>query len=192
MSGKSIDGHSLGELVRRANRGETAAKESLCLHLEPTLRRYVDLHMGKAARRWAESADVAQQVLMETMNALEDVRDVDADDELAKRLYQRAKWRILDLVRNHRRDTGESGIPPAEPAPPTSGTVTRADERRLLLELVAGLPPHYRAVVEACALDGLSYAAAAHRLGLRLDTVRKRYERVRRMLQSKVEERRRE
>ena len=66
------------------------------------------------------------------------------------------------------------------------GSVTREDTVRWVHDLVEHLPEKYAQVVRLCALEELTFVEAGQRLGLAADTVRKRYERAREVLERKL------
>ena len=55
---------------------------------------------------------------------------------------------------------------------------------------MAHLPDKYAEVVRLCALDEMTFVEAGQVLGLGADTVRKRYERAREVLERKLSDRR--
>jgi len=186
----------LEQWVEMARRGDTEALDALGAHVRPILARYVDRKMGVRARRWCDPEDVVQRALAEVLPRVGELPGPFPADELLRRLYRVAEWRLLDAVRSHRREAGESASPevardPAESAP-SRGEVTRADDRRWLARIVDGLPPKYSEVVRRVALEGLDYGTVAEQLGLRHDAVRRRYERAVERLIDKAASRRRD
>jgi len=184
--GPRADGPSLETVLREAHAGGPERREALCRVLRPPLLAHLRAQMGSGPRRWIDPEDLAQGVLVEFLRDLERMDETPSADEVLRRLQQKARWRVRDVVRNHRRDRGESALPAGGVAPPSpspsTGPVTLGDERRWLRELVARLPEHYASVVRLCGLEGRSYADAGETLGLAPDTVRKRYERARQRL----------
>ena len=140
--------------------------------------------------RWAQPEDVVQQVLSEVFGRLERLPDGADEGTLLRFLFRTAWLRSRDALRPHRGELGESAIAShlRERAAEhwTDGAVTREDERRWLHELVVRLPVRYAEVVRLCALDGMSYVAAAEELGLEADAVRKRYEKARSILRNRM------
>lgn len=180
--------------IRAARRGEPGALDELCRRLEPGVQAYVRSRVGLGLARWVDPADIVQGVLLEVLGSLERLPDGAGEDELRRRLLRTAQSRIRDAARRHERDAGETAMPtPPEELrrePASTGSVSRADERRWMLELVERLPPKYADVVRLCALEGLPFAEAGGRLGLSVDAVRVRYDRARRMLAQRLEARR--
>ena len=190
---EQINGSGRGpvqEWLRAGREGDPRALEHLCRHFEPELAGYVRRQMGPRARRWIEPEDIVQNVLLECLSVRALIRLPQAADEgeLLSRLLRTARSRIVDAVRGHGRDLGESVAAEGSPRAvhERSSVVTREDSRRWVRELVARLPERYGRVVQLCALEGLSYAEAGQRLGLEPDTVRKRYERARAALKSRL------
>jgi len=182
--------------ISQARAGTPEAVELLCRHFEPRLEDYVERHMGASARRWVEPADIVQGVLFEVVPRLRELPfELDAED-LARRLFRTASSRIRDAVRRHARKSGESYAPEqalhargraAHPEDGSSGSVTQADTRRWLEELVARLPERYALPVRLVGLQGQSYDEAAEVLGIERETVRKRYERARDSLRARIQ-----
>lgn len=179
-----IDVTRIERLIQAVRAGEASAANDLGRILEPYLRRLAGRRMGERARRWGESGDVVQQVLLEVVAAPGAVEESLEADELLGRLARRVEWRVADLVRRRRREVGASALDAREPSPPqpSEGVVTRDDERELVRRLVERLPEPWASTVRLCALEGLTYVAAASRLGVSEDTVRKRYSRAREIL----------
>ncbi len=159
--------------------------------LRAHLLRYVERRMDAAARRWTEPQDIVQQVLVELgERRAQGVSGpgIPLDPEpLRAWVCKRADWRLANLHRDHAHLRGETALPAAgqisQPTPSlTDGTVTRADTRHVLSELVRHLPAEYGEAVRLCALEGKSFVAAGQALGVSADTVRKRYARARSVL----------
>ena len=170
--------------IHLAREGDEKALDELCRHYRPMVTDYVSRHLGANARRWCCSEDIVQQDLMETF-VDRDWKDGDSDSVILRQLKQRAQWRILDVVRHHHRDGGESAVGESNGkinADERTGEVTMADTQRWLRGLIAKLPEKYSCVLELCALEGLSFTEASERLGIPIETVRKRYDRARRKL----------
>jgi len=180
-------------LIHRAREGHKEAIESLCESVRPRLTAFIRRRMGSRAERWTTAEDVAQGVLIEIVRQLPELPEDANEDELWKRIHRTAGFRVKDALRRHQHDIGESARPAGTELPAgrrsSIGPVTRADDRRWLEALVAHLPPKYADVVRLCALEGRTSSDAARRLGLRDDTVRKRYELARKALNRKLRDR---
>jgi len=148
--------------------------------------------MGRTARRWTDAEDIVQGVLVETVAQLPRLpEDCDAE-ELLRRVQRTASLRLTDAARRHGRLVGESVGPGAgsvDDVRPSEGSVTNADRRQWLEQLVARLPEKYAVVVRLCAFEELSCVEAAQQLGLEPDTVRKRYEHARSELERRLRNR---
>ena len=131
-----------------------------------------------------------QAVLLEMMGQLSTLPEASGLEEVRKRLYRTAGFRIKDALRNHGRRAGESVLPEAAREAvvpqPAMGLVTGRDYTEYLEALVDRLPPKYAEVVRLCAMEGMSFVEAARSLGLKDDTVRKRYEAARRALRERI------
>ena len=181
-------------LLAQARRGDPDAREALCQALEPLVVEAVRRRMGRRLKRWLDPEDIAQGVLLEVLGGLGSLTEVDPVDALLARVHRTALRRVQDAGRKNKRERGESvlfredAVLPVDPL--SAGPVTREDERRWLLDLVACLPAPYDEVVRLLAIEGLDSEAASERLGISVDLVRKRYERARRSLARRVESRR--
>lgn len=140
-------------------------------------------------RRHADPEDVVQRVLLELEERSGSTGVRLHEDELRAWLFSRVNWRLMNLARDHARSSGETALSSlaCDPAPPTDGTVTRADTRRLVRDLVRRLPAPYAEVVRRYALDGNTFAEVARSLGENEDAVRKRYKRACEVLGRKLE-----
>lgn len=183
--GSRSDGLS-AELVEAARQGDGPALNQVCAHLQRVLRDYCRSQMGHRLLRWKSPEDIASAVVAEMARQLTNSPGILTVDELMRRSFSRARWRVLDGVRSASREAGESQIGRALPElsadGPATGPVTSSDTRLWLTALIDRLPDHYASVVRACALEGFSNAEAARLLGLEADTVRKRYQRARDLL----------
>ena len=172
--------------IARARAGDREAIDALCARLRPGLEDFIGKRLDSRARRWTSPEDIAQGVLVEMVRQLTTLEPDASMDDLVRRVRRTAGFRIRDSLRSHRLDRGESTGPmeAADPAAnaPSAGPVTSADYRRWLEELVGHLPPAYGEVVRLCAFEELTFVEAAARLGLKPDTVRKRYDAARKAL----------
>jgi len=179
-------------LLERARAGEASAFDSLCGWLRPPLLRYVNSRMRSDERRWVDADDVVQLVLVELQEKLDTLPDGADEDHLRGWLFRRAVWRLTDLARQQRsRRQSETELPEAdEPAKGGSrdGTVTREDTSRLVRQLVDHLPGEYADIVRLCSLEGDTFVAAGRKLGLKEDTVRRRFERACEILEKRLGE----
>ena len=176
-------------LIRRARAGEAEAVGVLCERIRPGLTAFIQRRMSTQAGRWTTADDITQGVLIEMVRQLPSLPEAATEEDVWKRVHRTAGFRVTDALRRHRVHFGESVCPSMLGEPggntPSTGPVTRADDRRWLEALIARLPPKYADVVRLCALEGLSSDEAARELGLRNVTVRKRYETARKALNRK-------
>ena len=148
--------------------------------------------MSTAARRWVDPEDVVQQALLEVLAPLDPETAADLGDEELLRRLQRAAWtRLVDDVRRHQGEAGESmhpvGAAGVAAGHSSDGPVTRDDDRRWLRGLVDQLPAGQREVVLLVAFEGCTHREAGERLGLTEDAVRKRYAKARVELERRLE-----
>lgn len=149
---------------------------------------YTQRNLG-AIRRWVEAEDLVQQVLVEYHIFSEMSASGMPRVEQHAWLYQRLQWRMASVLRKHSRMRGETemgGLDLADGKHGTEGVVTRADTRRMVLELISALPPSYASVVRLCALEERTSEEAASELGLTVSAVRKRYGRARAALADRL------
>ena len=184
------DPAELQACIDAARGGDEQAIEQLVRRYEPRLVRYVQRNLGSVARRWVDPEDLIQRALFETMRGLDGMPADGGEDELLKRLFRTARSRIYDVARKHQSQLGESVVPEAArergSRDSKSGTVTRKDTQRWIEGVVDELPPELGEIVRLCAFEELSFVDAGERLGLKPDTVRKRYERARELLAQKL------
>lgn len=179
--------------LQRAREGHAEATAALCLHFEDGLLAYARRKMGPRARRWDEPEDLVQEALGEVLGNPADLPPKITEGELRARLYRTAETRILDQLRRHKRDRGASVIPAGiEISSNETHSVTHHDQRELVETLVNLLPPKYQGIVRMCALEELTFVEVAERLDMHPDTVRKRYDKARGVLEQKLKERRHE
>jgi len=176
---------------KAAEDGRKKQIEVLWHRFKPELRAYVNRKMGPRARRWDDPEDLVQEVLWEVLASSDRLAMVRDESHLRARLFRTAKYRILDRLRRRQRDAGVSAIPQGKGESGSENhEITRLDQDRMIRELVERLPDSHGEVVRLCALEGLSFAEVAERLGILPGTVRKRYNRARTLLETKLRERR--
>ncbi|MCP3919784.1 MAG: sigma-70 family RNA polymerase sigma factor [bacterium] len=187
------DETDLSTWIERARRGQRVALDHLCRHFEPAVRAQVGRNMGPRARRWDDSASLTNLVLAEVLRGLErpgDRRDPIDERELRRRLRYTANSRVIDHVRAHRFELGESAsllpVLDVRAADPTDRVVARRDLKHRLARSIAALPPLYVEIFRLRHQDDLSEAEIAIELGLRKDTVRKRLARGYRLLSQRL------
>ncbi len=182
--------HSTGLLqhwLDRHRAGDPAAREELIRHSQDRLRRLTRqmLRHYPGVRRWEDTSDVFQNVLLRLDRALRETTLVTPADllQLAAALIRRE---LIDLARHHfgpeggaaHHDTPGGGAPRGEP------TDAGDDPYRLALwgELhrhIAELPDEDRALFELLYYQGLTQPAAAELLAVPLRTFKRRWQQAR-------------
>jgi RNA polymerase sigma factor (sigma-70 family) len=176
MATPSLDG-----LLSRLRDGDREADELFVGKLSPWLEGVARTEMGREACRWAEPADLAQQVLVELLPEIRAPQSELTANSVRRVLRRRVQFRVLDLLRRHRLDKGWSHVPPSHEGPEV--TNSRHLDRREFLRHLDGvletLPEVDRTIVRAVALEERSYVEVSAMLGnLSADAVRKRYTRA--------------
>jgi RNA polymerase sigma-70 factor (ECF subfamily) len=177
----------LQHLLPRAVAGDEAAVDALLRHCGDRLAALARRMLGDfpRVRRWVETDDVLQNALLRLLGALRSVQPQTPRAFFALASLQ-IRRELLDLARhyygpegigaNHdsRAPAGPDGSGGHEPADARHepGSLARWAE---LHELVDGLPPEEREVVELLFYQGLSQGEAAEVLGVSLRTVQRRW-----------------
>lgn len=169
------------EVYAAARAGDRNARDELARELLPALQRYVERRAGRDVRRLVEPADLAQTALLTFLDRLATFPATLDAPTLHRYLLRIARWTIADVIKRRRLVLGESAVQRLDPESPTptTGPVTRADERVRLDRLLARLQPAYADVLRRVLLDGRPAAEVAAELGIDAATVRKRLERAR-------------
>jgi RNA polymerase sigma-70 factor (ECF subfamily) len=187
------------QCLDRIQLGDPAARDALLSHSQERLkaltRRMLKHYPG--VRRWEDTDDVFQNVLMRLDRALREipVRNVLDYLRLASTHMRRE---LIDLARHYfgpqglgrqylTPDEGNTGPHPPPPAEPEAGP---SDDPVQLAgwadwhEQIAGLPEEEREVVDLLWYHGLAQEEAAGLLGVSLSTLQRRWQRARiRMMQ---------
>lgn len=187
----------LSSVIARLGRGDSAARDELLRHagarLEHLVRR--QLRGFPRVRRWEETADVLQQVLIRLARALEQVTPRDARDfyGLSARMIRRE---LIDLKRHYYGPQGsgahhathsgggedESRAPGVvaggEPGSETHDPSALAEWTEFHARVEA-LPPDLRDVVDLVWYQGLEQEEAAGLLGVSSKTVSRRWREAR-------------
>lgn len=178
-------------MFEQARSGNPKAINTILSRLQPRLAQFVSTKMG-AERRWIESGDLVQQVLLESLRILPRLPRHAGYRELEQWLVQTAKTRLIDAWRKYNRRRGESCAPAVcRVADRTSseGPVTKEDSKQWLRGVVARLRGDYSDVVRLCGLDGLTYSEASERLDTTPEAVRKKYRRAMDLLSHELSDR---
>jgi len=176
--------------IENARRGDLEALAALYEYFRADVVSYVERKMGVRVRRWVQPESLAEDALAEILGRSEGLpADLD-ESRLRARLLRTATNRIRDHARKYQRHEGSSAVPAGKrEAAAEQNSVSHRERRNLIEELLERLPEEYRDIVRLCGLEGLSYAEAARRLGLKQDTVRKRFERASATLKKRLEAR---
>jgi RNA polymerase sigma-70 factor, ECF subfamily len=182
------------ELIARVLSGDRGSYDVL-------VARYADLvHTIVLRILWNEddADDVAQETFVRAYRALPRFR---GDSKFSSWLYRIAVNRSLThLKRRKRRFAGDDeaaraadGVPGAEPAlgrieESPDRQVLAAEERAMVREAVAKLPPRYRAVITLFYLEERSYKEVAEVLGVPVGTLKTHLHRARALLRDIMNE----
>lgn len=178
--------------VQQAKDGDREAFETLFAHLTPALYAWADMRIRPAQRGQLDPGDVVQEVFLRALRAF-DGFTLDGPSIRAW-LFRIAKNVLLEAGRAARKHgTGSSGSETRElalhgiPDSITSASMRLARDEQLasFREAVDALPEEDRALVVHCGIEGMSRSEVADRLGLGVEAVTKRWQRLR----AKLEER---
>ena len=181
------------KLIRRCKRGEEAAFAEL-------LTRYRSAIYGLCYRmtRSAEDArDLGQEVFIKVFSLLE---RYDESFPFSSWIFRIATNHCIDHLRRNRLrflsldgQTGPDGEPMEMPIPDKGprpdDVIERSEAMARLEEVVAELPPHYKAIILLRHDQELSYEEIATVLDLPLGTVKARIHRARAMVQQMLQAR---
>jgi RNA polymerase sigma-70 factor (ECF subfamily) len=181
------------KLIRRCKRGEEAAFAEL-------LTRYRSAIYGLCYRmtRSAEDArDLGQEVFIKVFSLLD---RYDESFPFSSWIFRIATNHCIDHLRRNRLrflsldgQTGPDGEPMEMPIPDKGprpdDVIERSEAMARLEEVVAELPPHYKAIILLRHDQELSYEEIATVLDLPLGTVKARIHRARAMVQQMLQAR---
>ena len=147
----------------------------------PLLDAFLRRRVGGRLNRFVSLADLRQDILLRGVRALSALDSEATVADFEALLLQHAGWAIKNAARKHNASVGESvahgaeGVPDRAPVPKSAeGTVTRADERRWVLDLLSELSDAHRSVVER-RLARKTFAEIGAELGIGEDAARKRF-----------------
>lgn len=178
--------------VKQAKDGDREAFETLFAHLTPALYSWADMRIRPAQRGQLDPGDVVQEVFLRAVRAFEGF-EVDGPSIRAW-LFRIAKNVLLEAGRAARKHgTGSSGSETRElalqgiPDSITSASMRLARDEQLAAfrEAVEALSEEDRALVVHCGMEGMSRAEVAERLGLGVEAVTKRWQRLRARLEER-------
>ena len=173
-----------GELYRAARAGEHAAQDELVRRHWAELGRFVERIVGPAIREREDPEDLRLLALETFLRRLPGFPEELSEDEARARLFQIAKWSVGNVLKKERRETPvESWSRLAmDDSLPSRGTVTRADDRRKLEELLERMKPEYAEVLRRSVLEAKSLEVVASELAISEENARKRLQRAKAQL----------
>ena len=169
-----------------ARAGDPGARAWLVERYAERLSSFVRARSGPNVHAREAPEDITQEALLTFLRRLADFPAELSQAEVEARLFQIAKWAIASVLERRRvvREASAAGAgsdyvldPPTPSA--SRGSVTRADDRRKLGELIARLAPAHAQVVRCVVLEGRSIVETAQQCGLSEASVRKRLQRAR-------------
>jgi RNA polymerase sigma-70 factor (ECF subfamily) len=160
------DAETTVQLLGRIRAGDQGAVESLYQRLAAPLRRWAHGRLPQWARDVADTGDLVQDVLLQTLKRLETF-DPRTEDALQAYLRQAVMNRIRNEIRRASRhpapDTLDSGAPDAGLSPLEE--LIGRQEVAAYDEALAALEPHEREAIVGRVELGLSYAELADAMG---------------------------
>jgi RNA polymerase sigma-70 factor (ECF subfamily) len=171
---------SLSQLLPGLQRGDPAARNAVLACCQDRLKKLTRrmLRDYPGVRRWEDTSDVFQMVLLRLDKALRELRFKTPDDFLKLAAWH-IRCQLLDVTRRP---------PPLEPVPePPEPTDTTNNPTRLAVwrevhEYIAALPDEDRVLFDLLFYCGLTQPEAAARLGVSIRTVRRRWQAARERL----------
>ncbi|MEZ5965280.1 MAG: sigma-70 family RNA polymerase sigma factor [Planctomycetota bacterium] len=147
------------ELLRRMREGDRASLEALLERYRPRLTERVRLMLGDDARRWAETADFVQTVMVDVMRDAKHVQVQDGRGFL-RWLSHVARNNVRDLARRRRLESVSSFSRWVCESSPWRAA---SDQEQLdrVLESIEELSPEHRRVLELRYFAALPFADVA-------------------------------
>ena len=177
-------------LLRVRSEGEGAFNE-LYEEVAPALFAWARVRIRAGRGVHLDPTDLVQEVWCRAWRGLE---DLDESTPLRPWLFRIAKNVLLESLRAHQRDDRGGGMGPStrhmvlQNAPDFATTVSRRmmrDENLAAFDkALQGMPSEERDLIVLCGLEGLPLQDVAARLGLGLEAVTKRWQRLRGRLSS--------
>lgn len=166
---------SLDTSLSSARRGDKAAEDVVWKRLHDIAQLIASRRIGRG-RRWVESGDIVQQACLKMMKWLKKSPDELTWNQLVRATVRCIENSIVDLLRLHGRDAGESNIPIGitEVGDRTDEVLLDSD-RAWVREFVEALPEPYGIIVELRVQQKLTYKAIGEILQMPIGTVRDRY-----------------
>lgn len=178
------------ELVRRVQRGESAAFDAL---VRKHQHRVVSL-VGRYIADWSECQDVAQEAFIRAYRAINSFR---GDAQFSTWLHRIAVNSAKNHLAAHNRRPPTDDIDIGDAEQYDTGTRLRdtdTPERQLMrqelentvMKAVAALPEELRLAISLREVDGLSYEDIALKMGCPIGTVRSRIFRAREAIDTEL------
>ena len=178
------------ELVRRVQRGESAAFDAL---VRKHQHRVVSL-VGRYIADWSECQDVAQEAFIRAYRAINSFR---GDAQFSTWLHRIAVNSAKNHLAAHNRRPPTDDIEIGDAEQYDTGTRLRdtdTPERQLMrqelentvMKAVAALPEELRLAISMREVDGLSYEDIALKMGCPIGTVRSRIFRAREAIDTEL------
>jgi RNA polymerase sigma factor (sigma-70 family) len=159
---------------------DVRAFDELVARHEPRLYRLA----FRMLRQREEAEDVVQEAFVKAFEALPSLRAPKAFPAWLQRI---AVTLCLTRLRSARRGR-EISLEDSAFASLADTLSSQLDDGRLVRAALADLPPHYRALLEACYVHGYTYAELAAFAGLEMPTLKARLFRARRCLRKRLRE----
>jgi len=181
------------KLIRRCKRGE---EEAFALVLERYRGPIYNL-CYRMARNPEDARDLAQEVFIKVFSLLDRFDENYAFSSWLFRIatnhcidhLRRNRLRFLSLERDGGHDDEEAEIQVEDEGPAPDVVLQRREAMERLEEVIAELPPHYRAITLLRHDQQLSYEEIAETLDLPLGTVKARIHRARNLIQQMLRSR---
>lgn len=178
------DGMRDAECVRRLQRGETDAFETLVRRHEKTIFNLVYRMLGD----YEEAAEVSQEVFLSAFRAVGQFRgDANFSTWLYRIALNHASTRRKTLgTRQHRLLSIDSAEPLSDPQPSPSDVLEKKEIRERVQAALNQLDPEDAEVILLRDLQDVSYDEVARVLEIPVGTVKSRLHRARRALKSRL------
>lgn len=154
-------------LIIRLMEGDINALSQLYRSHYPALLYYI--------LKTAKSTTLAEDVLHDTFLKLWEYRaNINPDEGLKPLLFTIAKRHLLNLLTRAGKETkimSEIRKAAVESVDAVNETMAYREQRQLIDEAIAELPPRCRQVYEKCQIEGLSHQQVAEELGISVSTV---------------------
>lgn len=169
------------ELVTAVQRGDSPAFESLVIQFQDMA--YLTAYQYLGERQMAE--DAAQEAFWEAYGCLPSLRQPEAFPAWLRRIVLKHCDRLTRRQRVTLLSLFEVPEPIANLATPEA-MLEQAQQRQIVLNIIAGLPAIYQEVIQLFYLNGRSYTDIVYLLNLPLSTVKKRLYDARHMLKEQL------